>query len=131
MPTPLLRMHLKIEKFAFLKQMAMIINSLPMEEEEKQIAFKEIEDTDSLIKSIRSYGYSKKFWENHIVECPFCRADSKKAISLEQYMFFNADHFYPFSPRQYNAVHNTVKAKGISQFKLPCGHKVSFVPSSF
>lgn len=131
MPTPLLRMHLNIEKFAFLRQMELIIDNLPMDDEEKQMAFKEMEDTDSLIKSIRAYGYSKKFWENHIVECPFCRVNSKKAVNLEQYMFFKSNRFYSFSPRQYDAVRNTVKAKGICNFRLPCGHEVSLGQSDF
>lgn len=131
MPTPLLKLHLKIEKPFLMEQMMKIVNDLALDQQEKQEALEEMTNTDRQIESIRAYGYTTKFWENHIVECPFCRAASKKAMSLENYMYSNADYFYSVSPEQYHHVKNMVSNGSAYSFQLPCGHTVSLTQSNF
>lgn len=125
MPDLLLKMQLKMEAPFVAAKARMALENADIEESEKKKALNEILDIDMQIESIRSYVYTREFWENHIVECPVCRAASGKNVDIEKYMYFRAPYFHSIASGEYNAIMKVVKQGKICRINLPCGHSVS------
>lgn len=125
MPTPLLKLQLKVEAPFVAKRFQMLFNSIDMSEQERQEAIKEVQNIDGQIESILSYVYTKEFWDNHIVECPVCKAASEKGMNPEKYMHFKAKYFYPIDLKEYREIIKKVKQGERCNVKLHCGHTVS------
>jgi len=128
MPDFLLKLQLKMEDPFVAQKFNMVLNGLEpdeMGEREKKEAMKQIKNTDLMVESVRSYVYTKEFWENHIIECPVCRNAAKKQIDPEKYMYFKEDYFHQIAQSDYQAIMKSVKQGNICNVKLPCGHTVS------
>lgn len=128
MPDFLLKLQLKLEAPFIAQKFNMVLNGLESSEigeREKREAVNQIQNIDLMIESIRSYVYTKEFWENHIVECPVCRAVSEKQMNPEKYMYFKEDYFHQVTQSDYQAIMKSVKQGNTCNVKLPCGHTVS------
>lgn len=128
MPDFLLKLQLKLEAPFIAQKYKMVLNGLEtdeMEEHGKMETMNQIQNIDLMMESIRSYVYTKEFWENHIIECPVCRAASKKQMVPEKYIFFKDDYFHQVSQSDYQAIMKSVKQGNTCNVKLPCGHTVS------
>lgn len=128
MPDFLLKLNLKLEAPFIAKKFNMVLNGLEpdeLDEHEKREALNQIQNTDFMMESVRSWVYTKEFWENHIIECPVCRAVSKKQMDPEKYMYFKEDYFHKVPQSDYQVIMNSVKQGNTCNVKLPCGHTVS------
>lgn len=125
MPKPLLKLQLKLEAPFVAQRLLMVLNGFDIDDLEKEAAVNEIKNIDLLIESVRSYSYTKEFWEYHVVECPVCRKNSGKKMNPEKYMYFKGDYFYRMSQSEYQSVMRSVKQGHVCKVKLHCGHTVS------
>ena len=125
MPDFLLKLQLKIEAPFVAARMKMLLDGLDEDEVEKQEALNEIQDTKFMIEHVRSYVYTKEFWENHIIECPICRASSNEIMTPERYMYFKGTYFNQIPQSDYQTMMKSVTQGHIYNVMLPCGHTVS------
>ncbi len=75
-------------------------------------------------KSFKSYVYSKSFWEDWVMECPYCRKQSNGAYSIKTFM-------QPAKAKFCHVVHNkdisfNSKTKQFSYICPSCRHKYFF-----
>lgn len=134
MPDFLLKLQLKLEAPFIAQKFNMVLNGLgsdEIEEREKREAVNQIQNIDFMIENIRSYAYTKEFWENHIVECPICRAVSEKQMNPDIYMYLKEDYFHQVTQSDYQAIMKSVKQRNTCNVKLPCGHTVSVKHNGF
>lgn len=128
MPDFLLKLQLKLKAPFVARKFNMVLNGLDsgeMGEREKKAAMNQIKNIDLMIESVRSYVYTKEFWENHIIECQVCREAAKKQMDPEKYMYFKEDYFHQVTQSDYQAIMKSVKQGNTCNIKLPCGHTVS------
>lgn len=126
MPDFLLKLQLRMEAPFLATKMKMVLDGFDVaDENEEQEALSEIHNIDYLMEHVRSYAYTKEFWEDHIIECPICRASSNEIMTPERYMYFNAPFFYQILQSEYQAVMKSVTQGHICNVKLPCGHTAS------
>lgn len=128
MPDFLLKLQLKLEAPFVAQKLNMVLNGLEsdeMGEHEKKEAMNQIKNIDLMVESVRSYVYTKEFWEKHIIECPVCRDAAKKQMDTEKYMYFIEGYFHQVAQSDYQEIVKSVKQGNICNVKLPCGHTVS------
>lgn len=128
MPDFLLKVQTKIEAPYIARMYKVMMDGFDMDErnkQEKEAALEQLRDPDFMIESIRSYVYTKEFWESHIIECPICRAASEKQMDPERYMYCKGEYFHRISSSVYRAILKSVKKGNTCHVSLPCGHAVS------
>lgn len=125
MPDFLLKLQMKMEAPFIAAKMKMVFDGFNVNENEKQEALNEIKKINFMMEHVRSYVYTKEFWENHIIECPICRASSNEIMTPDRYMYFEAAYFCQIGQSDYHAVMRSVTQGNICNVKLSCGHTVS------
>lgn len=125
MPDFLLKMQLKVEAPFIAAMMKRVLDGSDVDENEKQEALNELQNMNFMMENVRSYAYTKEFWENHIIECPICRASSNEIMTPERYMYFKGTYFHQIAQSEYQTVMKSVKKGNICSVKMPCGHTVS------
>lgn len=128
LPDFLLKMNMKLEAPLVARKFKKVLDGVEadeMEEQEKREAMEQIQNVDLMIEAVRSYVYTKEFWENHIIECPACRAAAEKQMDPEKYMYFKEKYFHQVGRSEYQKIMDSVKQGNVCNVKLPCGHTVS------
>ncbi len=120
----MLRLILRYETEHLVKMTSLTLANALENDEEKAEFLNEMKDVDKLIEHIRSYGYSKQFWEEHIVECHYCKEKSAK-MTPEIFLHFKADYFKFIDTEQYEKIIKEITKNGRYILTLPCGHTVS------
>lgn len=121
LPTPLLRLHVQSQKEYLKHQIQQI--AINFGEEYNNVG--DSLSTDEIIRSIRSYAYTHKFWENRVIDCPICRAELQSPMTLDKYLQFKAKHFHSVSQAEYRKICDALEKNERVQITLPCGHRVS------
>ena len=129
MPDLLLKLESKLQAAFIRQQFQVLIEGLDADERDKKEALEEMQRTDRMIESVRSYVYSKEFWEIHLIDCPVCRAVSKSMMNSSKYMYFEDQYIYEIEEKDYQEIMKTVRNGKIYTKKLPCGHSVSLKQS--
>lgn len=125
LPEPFLKMYIGMD-ISFLSEITqMLFHCMDMDKQKQQEFFNNIQNVDLLIEAIQSYVYTREFWENHIIECPVCKAASNKEMNLEKYMYFKDSYFYQIVPSKYQTIIEDIKKNNIGKVKLPCAHTIS------
>lgn len=115
---------LKAQMNSLAEKMGMVLNGFAETDEEVHQYQEEARNVEHLKESVRSYAYTKEFWEEHIVECPYCKAQADATLAPDSFMYFKKPYFYRLSPATYLQVRNTLKKNQQAVVTLPCGHTV-------
>lgn len=109
-----------------LAQVRSRLSVLAPEDEDQREILEELSDFEHYKESVHSYAYTKAFWENHIIECPVCKAGADTRLDPDKFMYMGPEYFYRISPRQYETIRKTLgSGPQKTVITLPCGHTVS------
>lgn len=125
LPDLLLRVEHRAMVHYFKKVLSVMVSD---EKDEQEKALREARDFGLFKESVHSYVYTKAFWEDHIVECPVCKAAVHARLSPEVFMHFHADYFHAVPAEEYQAAMGTPQ-EGPQKVPLRCGHTVSMKQS--
>lgn len=121
---------LKVEHLAMVERFKQILPSMNVSTEEQKETLEELYNFDHYKESIRSFAYTREFWEARIVECPVCKAAADVKFSPEGFMHLKGSHFRTVSSHQYQTILRDLKRNPKNAVvSLPCGHKVSVCQS--
>lgn len=113
---------LKLQTSTAYKWTRSVFRALGDLDDEARQELKKMKDVNRLKESVRSYAYSRAFWEDHIVECTTCRAQTAEKLDPESFMHFSKPYFYRLSPEKYHEMRRNLQAGRRALVKLPCGH---------
>lgn len=115
---------LKMQMNSLSEKIGMVFNGFAETDEGARQYLEEALNVKTLKESVRSYAYTKEFWEEHIVECPCCKAQADATLDLDSFMYFRKPYFYRLSPATYRQVRDILKKDQKAVVTLPCGHTV-------
>lgn len=99
-------------------------------DEEGRRELETLKDVEVLKRSVRSYAYTKGFWEGHIAECPDCKAQAADTtLEPDSFMHFSKPYFYRLSAATHRKVIKILKNNRKAMVTLPCGHTVKLTSS--
>lgn len=115
---------LKMQINSLYEKVGMVLNGFAEADEEAHQCLEEVRNVEFLKRSVRSYAYTKEFWEEHIVECPYCKAQADASLDPDSFMHFKKPYFYRLSSAKYHKVRNILKEGQKAMVTLPCRHMV-------
>lgn len=113
---------LKLQAAAVYEQARSVIESVGELDDKARQELENLKDVEYLKESVRSYAYTKEFWEDHILECLVCRAQVGEGLDPESFMHFSKPYFYRLPPEKYRDIRRILQTGCHASVKLPCGH---------
>lgn len=121
---------LKIDHALTVKFTEKMLPGMGLDEEGRRNYMDGLRNFELYKESIHSYVYTKAFWEDHIAECPECKAKIGANLDPETFMHFRGSYFRTIPPTQYRSIIKALQEDPKEAcVLLSCGHKVSVCQS--